>query len=213
MPRLAALAGIGFVLLAAASALVQGAAPTYTDPGTEVTAGQQPLGRQALLGPHPPRRPMAARRTDPSGLGRARVIDDYMSAQFWRLARRIGKIKAIVAVAHSLLVAAYHVIATGQPYYNLGADHFATRIGPERRARHLHDLGHDVTLTKAASPTHPSPHPSPDRPARHAPHTARITVIHGSAARRRLAGRRTATCHRCRPTGIGCDATSGSRGG
>ena len=83
-----------------------------------------------------------------------RVKDDYLSAQFWRLARRIGKTKAVVAVAHSILVIVYHVIATGQPYHNLGADYFTARVDPERRARQLtrqlHDLGYDVTLTKAA---------------------------------------------------------------
>jgi transposase len=83
-----------------------------------------------------------------------RVKDDYLSAQFWRLARRIGKTKAVVAVAHSILVIVYHVIATGQPYHDLGADYFTKRVDPERRARHLTrqlaDLGYQVTLTKAA---------------------------------------------------------------
>jgi transposase len=83
-----------------------------------------------------------------------RVTADYLSAQLWRLARRIGKNTAVVAVAHSILVIAYHVIATGQPYHNLGSDHFTRRVDPERRARHLTrqlaDLGYQVTLTKAA---------------------------------------------------------------
>jgi len=83
-----------------------------------------------------------------------RVKDDYLSAQFWRLARRIGKKKAVVAVAHSILVIVYHVIATGQPYHDLGSDYFSARVDPERRARHLArqlaDLGYQVTLSKAA---------------------------------------------------------------
>lgn len=84
----------------------------------------------------------------------ARTKDDYLSAQFWRFAQRIGKKKAVFAVAHSILVVAYHVIDTAQPYDNLGADYFTKRVDPERRARHLtrqlHDLGYQVTLTKAA---------------------------------------------------------------
>jgi hypothetical protein len=48
----------------------------------------------------------------------------------------------------------YHVIATGQPYHDLGADYLTTRVDPERRARQLArqlaDLGYKVTLTKAA---------------------------------------------------------------
>ena len=46
------------------------------------------------------------------------------------------------------------VIATGQPYHDLGSDYFSARVDPERRARHLTrqlaDLGYQVTLTKAA---------------------------------------------------------------
>jgi hypothetical protein len=60
----------------------------------------------------------------------------------------------VVAVAYSILVIVYHVIATGRPYHDLGADYFTARIDPERRARHLArqlaDLGYHVTLTKAA---------------------------------------------------------------
>ena len=59
----------------------------------------------------------------------------------------------MVAVAHSILVIVYHVIATGQPYHDLGSDYFATRVDPERRARQLTRqlaaLGYHVTLTKA----------------------------------------------------------------
>jgi transposase len=83
-----------------------------------------------------------------------RTKDDYLAAQFWRLAGRIGKKKAAVAVAHSILVIAYHVIDTGKCYQNLGGDYFAKRIDPERRARRLTRqlaaLGYEVTLTKAA---------------------------------------------------------------
>jgi transposase len=84
----------------------------------------------------------------------ARTKDDYLAAQFRRLAGRIGKKKAAVAVAHSILVIVYHVIDTGQPYQNLGGDYFAKRIDPERRVRRLTrqlaELGYEVTITKAA---------------------------------------------------------------
>jgi hypothetical protein len=42
----------------------------------------------------------------------ARSRDSYLAAQFWRLARRIGKKKAAIAVAHSILVIAWHLPAT-----------------------------------------------------------------------------------------------------
>lgn len=84
----------------------------------------------------------------------ARAKDTYLSAQFWQLARRIGKDKAAVAVAHSILVIAYHVIDRGIDYTDLGGDYFTRRVDPERRARHLvrqlEALGHTVTLSAAA---------------------------------------------------------------
>jgi transposase len=44
----------------------------------------------------------------------------YLKGKFWRLAAE-GKKRAIVAVAHNLLVLIYHVLATGQPYRERGA--------------------------------------------------------------------------------------------
>ncbi len=44
----------------------------------------------------------------------------YLKGKFWRLAAE-GKKRAIVAVAHNLLVLVYHVLATGQPYQERGA--------------------------------------------------------------------------------------------
>jgi transposase len=50
--------------------------------------------------------------------------DNYLCAQYHRLARHLGKKKAIVALAHTLLVIIYHVLLTKQPYAKLGADYF-----------------------------------------------------------------------------------------
>ncbi len=84
----------------------------------------------------------------------ARSKDTYLRAQFWRLVPRIGKKKAAVAVGHSILVIAYHVLANGVHYQELGGDYFAKRFDPERRTRQLirqlQDLGHIVTLEPAA---------------------------------------------------------------
>jgi transposase len=56
----------------------------------------------------------------------------YFYAQFHRVARRRGRNKAAIPVAHSLLTAFYHVLRTGQPYAALVVDHFnrleSTRI-------------------------------------------------------------------------------------
>jgi transposase len=117
-------------------------------------SGQQRLGRQALFGAQAQGQRVADRCAPSGAWAAARTKDDYLAAQFRRLAGRIGKKKAAVAVAHSILVIAYHVIDTGQPYQNLGGDYFAKRIDPERRVRQLTrqlaELGYEVTLTKAA---------------------------------------------------------------
>jgi len=76
--------------------------------------------------------------------------DTYFRAQFARVARRRGRYKAVVAVAHSLLVVIYHVLRTGRPYQELGADHF-DRLDTDRIERHhvrrLEHLGYTVTLS------------------------------------------------------------------
>jgi transposase len=54
----------------------------------------------------------------------ARSKDNYLSAQFRRIARRRGKKRAVVAVAHSILVIAYHLLRDGTEYIDLGGDYF-----------------------------------------------------------------------------------------
>jgi transposase len=68
--------------------------------------------------------------------GAARTKDTYLAAQYHRLARRIGKKKALVAVEHSILVMAYHIIHRKEPYRELGGDFFDRR-NPEATAKHL----------------------------------------------------------------------------
>jgi transposase len=67
---------------------------------------------------------------------------------------QIAKKKAIMVVAHALLVIIWHVLATGTPYAELGADYFTRRMDPERETRRLiarlEALGHQVTIQPAA---------------------------------------------------------------
>jgi transposase len=83
----------------------------------------------------------------------ARTRDTYLSAQFWRLARRIGKKRAAIAVAHSILVIAWHLLTEGRDYEDLGAD-WLTRHDTDRTRRRavaqLQALGYRVTLEPAA---------------------------------------------------------------
>ena len=84
----------------------------------------------------------------------ARTRDTYLAAQFWRLLRRIGKKKAAMAVGHSILVAAWHILSHDVDYDDLGADWFARNVNDDHRRdqaiRNLHELGYRVTLEKVA---------------------------------------------------------------
>jgi transposase len=79
--------------------------------------------------------------------------DSYFRSQYLRLKARRGPKKAIVAVAASILTAAYHMLRTGAEYHDLGADHFdrlARVTAKERLVRRLVALGYRVTLEPAA---------------------------------------------------------------
>jgi len=79
----------------------------------------------------------------------ARSKNTYLAAQYHRLRGRRGHAKAITAVSHSILTAAWHMLQTGELYRDLGPDYF-TKQNPERATkrlvRQLEKLGHNVTL-------------------------------------------------------------------
>jgi hypothetical protein len=78
----------------------------------------------------------------------------YLSALYQRLATRRGKKRAIIAVAHSIVVSAFHMLIRDEPYRELGAHYF-----DDRRQAHLVDqltrrierLGYRVTLEPVAA--------------------------------------------------------------
>jgi transposase len=88
----------------------------------------------------------------------ARTKGGYLSAQYRRLATRRGKKRAIMAVAHSMLVMAYHMIQRQEPYREAGADFF-DRLQPEDTARRLvkrlEHLGYHVTLQSPSTDAMP----------------------------------------------------------
>lgn len=73
----------------------------------------------------------------------------YLSAQYRRIAARRGRKRAIVALAHTILVIAYHLIKNEQTYRELGGDYFDKR-NPQtianRLVRRLEKLGYSVVL-------------------------------------------------------------------
>jgi transposase len=80
----------------------------------------------------------------------ARTKDTYLRAQYEQIKRRRGHKKAIVAVAHSILIAAYHILKHDVPYKELGGHYLARRVDPERITKRLiaqlERLGHTVSL-------------------------------------------------------------------
>jgi transposase len=84
-----------------------------------------------------------------------RSKDSYFAAQYRRIAPRRGPNKAAVAVAHSMVVTAWHMLTNGEPFVDPGGDYFQRRRDPERESRRLvHDLeelGYTVTLAPSAA--------------------------------------------------------------
>lgn len=77
--------------------------------------------------------------------------NSYLGAQYQRIARRRTHKRAIVALAHTLLIIIYHMLDEHVAYYELGPDYFDS-AAPQRRARYhkkqLEKLGFTVILQK-----------------------------------------------------------------
>ena len=117
-------------------------------PGNNQSAGKQKSGRTNMASPW---------LTDAliqASWAAARSKDTWLSARFWRLARRIGKKKALVATAHAIVVAVWHIHTDRCDYIDLGTDWWDKRFSPrnetERLKRRLEALGHHVILEPAA---------------------------------------------------------------
>lgn len=83
-----------------------------------------------------------------------RVKDSYFAALFHRLKARRGGKRALIAVAHAILVVIYHMLRDGTVYRDMGSDYF-DRLDREaivrRSVRRLENLGYEVTLQDAAA--------------------------------------------------------------
>ena len=83
----------------------------------------------------------------------ARTPGTYLHALYQRIARRRGKPRAMMAVAHSLLVSIYDMVRDQKPSEELGADYF-DQLQAQHVERHsvrrLEALGFQVTLTSAS---------------------------------------------------------------
>jgi transposase len=119
------------------------AAWTGVAPGNDESAGKQRSGKT--------RQGNRALRTGLTQMAHAatRTKGTYLSALYHRLAARRGKKRAITAVAHSIVVSAFHMLARHEPYHELGAnyfDHQRRHHLVDRLTRRLEHLGYHVNL-------------------------------------------------------------------
>ena len=84
-----------------------------------------------------------------------RTKNTYLAAQYARLRGRRGSARATIAVAHSILVAAYYILARDQPYRDLGPDYFRARHSRHhhlrRLVRQIEALGYKVNVEQEAA--------------------------------------------------------------
>jgi transposase len=112
-------------------------------PGNDERAGTQRSGKT--------RKGNRALRTGLTQLAHAAALTKgtYVSALYHRLAARRGKKRAIMAVAHSLVVSAFHMLSRNEPYHELGATYFDDHQREhlvDRLTRRLEHLGYRVSL-------------------------------------------------------------------
>ncbi len=83
-----------------------------------------------------------------------RTKDCYLAVRFQRIRRRRGEQRALIAVAHTLLVICWHILADDAVYNEIGTDYLAGKDQPERRRKHLvaqlEQLGYTVELAPVA---------------------------------------------------------------
>jgi len=112
-------------------------------PGNNERAGKRKRGK-----PTKGSRSLRAALVEAAGAA-SHQQETYLAAQYKRLVKRMGKKKALIAVGHSILVIAYHVVQTRRPYQELGSDYFVRRNVDKQRkrlVRQLEALGVKVTI-------------------------------------------------------------------
>ena len=113
-------------------------------PGNHESAGKRRSGRTGKGNQH-----LRAALVE-AAQAATRTRNTYLRAQYEQIKRRHGHNKAVVAVAHSILIAAYYMLRDGVAYHDLGGDYYARRSDPERQTRRLvaqlERLGHKVNL-------------------------------------------------------------------
>lgn len=118
-------------------------------PGNNESAGKQHSGRTTHGNP------WLAEMLTQAAWAAIRKEDSWLRARYYRLAKRIGKKRAITAIAHSMIIAIWWMLTNDCDYQDLGGDFYDTFTNPEAEARRLvrrlQHLGHSVTLDADAA--------------------------------------------------------------
>jgi transposase len=122
-----------------------GVAPGNNESAGKRRSGKTPPGNQALRkglvqGAH----------------GASRTKNSYLKAKYHRIAARRGKKRATVAVAHSILVSAYHMLVRQEPYRDLGDNYFdehRREFVANHLVRRLEKLGYQVVIEVQSNST------------------------------------------------------------
>jgi transposase len=117
-------------------------------PGNHRSAGKQKTGKTRKGNVHLKTALITA------AIAAVRTRGSYLSDKYRRLRARRGEMRAYVAIAHKILLAVYHVLATGSDYQDLG-EGYLDRVDQRRTAaqltRRLRDMGYDVQITQKAA--------------------------------------------------------------
>jgi transposase len=119
-------------------------------PGNHESAGRQKSGRARKGNIHLRTILVSA------AISASRVKGSYLKDKYHRLKARRGGLRAALAIAHKILVSAYHMLAKNLPYHDLG-EAYLDQISQTRTVanlkRRLERLGYKVTLEPNAQPT------------------------------------------------------------
>lgn len=89
-----------------------------------------------------------------AAIAAAKTRHTYLADKFRRLRGRRGTMRAAVAVGHSILVSAYHMLATGADFQELGSaylDQRNTRRNASNMVKRLRDMGYEVQISQKAA--------------------------------------------------------------
>ncbi|NMA64453.1 MAG: IS110 family transposase, partial [Syntrophomonadaceae bacterium] len=118
-------------------------------PGNNESAGKRKSGRTRKGNKHLKTALVEAAKSA------GRTKNTYLSAQYHRLSARRGSKKATVAVGHTILVIAYHILKERQPYKELGADYFEKRKEQDivrHAVKRIRSLGYKVSIESPEVP-------------------------------------------------------------